>query len=169
MATELDIPEKHTDQFAGSLITDPWVEQKEKDLREAEKSLNALMKRMASAKAAMEKAQGTELYTRHAFAYDLASLEYKNAWQHCRIIKQDIFIHRLSEHHGYQQQALDLSTQMLHDFHNRLKVLERAFAKMDDPRQFGFEKFKQGYTLGLKRADERDAKNGGENGSTNAQ
>ncbi len=125
MPTELEHPKKHTNPMDGCKITDPWVEQKERDLAEVEKSLNGLMKRMASAKAAMEKAQGSDLYTRYAFAFDLVSLEYKNAWQQCRILKQDLFIHSLSETVGIQQRWLDETLDMMRSFENRQKLTER--------------------------------------------
>lgn len=159
-------PVKHTDPLEGSLLIDPWVEARERDLAEAQKSLNGLMKRMSSARNAMEKAQGTDLYTRYAFAFDLISLEYQLAFEKLRGVKQDLFIHRLSESLGYQQQALDCAERMMHDFKARITVLERAFAKMDDPAQFGFEKLKQGYTLGLKRSAEREQQNGAPHGTS---
>lgn len=81
MATELEHPDTYKDPDERR---DEYLmgldETHKRELAENDDETASIMKRMASNKRAMEKAQGTEDYWRFALTYDLVSLEYKNAW-----------------------------------------------------------------------------------------
>lgn len=122
MATELT----HPDERPMSSYYDEHEGIFKKKLDEADVDLQHIMKRMASSKRAMEKAQGTDDYIRYALSYDMVNLEYRNAW----LTRQQVILHHnnhiaesmLKENEAMMRELVNIVI----DFSHRLDIAETA-------------------------------------------